>query len=774
MLEPIYLDLHIHTSDDADKINENYDVKKIVSNILKYNENSKSLISLTDHNTINKKAYEELVNISEKINVLLGVELHIRNYDEAEPYHAHMFFKLDNILDSIDDINKKLDKLYQKKMVSNKDKIPHLEEIVKEFDEYDYLILPHGGQNHKTFDKSIPEGKNFDNTLERTIYYNQFDGFTSRTNDGVQDTINYFKRLNINEFINLITGTDNYKPEEYPNSKAGDSAIPFIPTWMIAEPTFDGLRISLSEQNRLFYQKNKPEISTQIIKSCYLKKDNIDIDVSLTPGLNVVIGESSSGKSLFIDSLYNKIKNDFSNSVYTEYGISDIDVNNPQGFIPHYINQNFLVDKINKKQINDIDIIKSLFPANEETKKEVDSKLSNLKTIITSLINDASKLEQLEKDLRTIPMIGKLIYKGKVQTNPINAFIIPTEIDEKTNLSKLTYDNYNTTLTEIETFSKNNLFMNDITEQISIIRKSLQIAYEKGNIKSNIKDSIKSAKEKCDTYIEEVNGENAIKQQQIEKLLLKIKTYIQTENDYCEDLKKLSEFDYKIETRSIKKGDNTLFIINELKITEDKIIESINEYIKTKYNSTKIKKLLPKYLFKNNWSQRPLVKDYNDLINKIYLKISSMNEEKYKIITKDGLDFDNLSPGWKTATILDLIFNNPLDYAPLIIDQPEDNLASTYLNGDLIKSLHKTKQKRQVIIVSHNATIPMLGDAQNVIVCKNNEENIIIRNAPLEGKLDNTSIVDIVAKLTDGGKTAIKKRFKKYNLKKYRGEEDDN
>ena len=28
MLEPIYLDLHIHTSDDADKINENYDVKK--------------------------------------------------------------------------------------------------------------------------------------------------------------------------------------------------------------------------------------------------------------------------------------------------------------------------------------------------------------------------------------------------------------------------------------------------------------------------------------------------------------------------------------------------------------------------------------------------------------------------------------------------------------------------------------------------------------------------------------------------------------------------
>ena len=201
------------------------------------------------------------------------------------------------------------------------------------------------------------------------------------------------------------------------------------------------------------------------------------------------------------------------------------------------------------------------------------------------------------------------------------------------------------------------------------------------------------------------------------------------------------------------------------------VIESINKYIKSKYNGKKLKDINPNTLFKSNWSQRPLVKDYNDLINKIYNDISSMNEEKYKIITNKGIDFDTLSPGWKTAVILDLIFNNTNDYAPLIIDQPEDNLASTYLNGDLIKSIKNTKEKRQVIIVSHNATIPMLGDAQNVIVCKNTEGKIDIKNAPLEGNIDGKEIVDIVASLTDGGKTAIKKRFKKYNLKKYRGEE---
>jgi hypothetical protein len=68
----------------------------------------------------------------------------------------------------------------------------------------------------------------------------------------------------------------------------------------------------------------------------------------------------------------------------------------------------------------------------------------------------------------------------------------------------------------------------------------------------------------------------------------------------------------------------------------------------------------------------------------------------------------------------------------------------------------------------------MLGDAQNVIVCRNVDGTIIIRNAPLESKIENVLIVDSVAKLTDGGKTAIKKRFKKYNLKKYRGEENEN
>lgn len=151
-----------------------------------------------------------------------------------------------------------------------------------------------------------------------------------------------------------------------------------------------------------------------------------------------------------------------------------------------------------------------------------------------------------------------------------------------------------------------------------------------------------------------------------------------------------------------------------------------------------------------------------------------MNRENYKIITKKMGDFDSLSPGWKAAIILELIFNSTSDYAPLVIDQPEDNLAGTYLNGSLIETLHKTKEKRQVIIVSHTATIPMLGDAQNVIVCRNDNGKIVVRNASLEGAINDEDVVNIIARLTDGGKSSIKKRFKKYNFKKYKGDSNEN
>lgn len=84
--------------------------------------------------------------------------------------------------------------------------------------------------------------------------------------------------------------------------------------------------------------------------------------------------------------------------------------------------------------------------------------------------------------------------------------------------------------------------------------------------------------------------------------------------------------------------------------------------------------------------------------------------------------------------------------------------------------IKEIKENKQVILVSHNATIPMLGDAQNVIVCENDGDKIIIKLAALESEVNGKKTLDWIAELTDGGKSSIKKRVKKYNFKSYREE----
>ena len=128
----------------------------------------------------------------------------------------------------------------------------------------------------------------------------------------------------------------------------------------------------------------------------------------------------------------------------------------------------------------------------------------------------------------------------------------------------------------------------------------------------------------------------------------------------------------------------------------------------------------------------------------------------------------------KASVILDIILGYDGDNAPLIIDQPEDNLATNYINYDLVESIKKCKKNRQVIMVSHNATIPMLGDAQCIIVCTNDKSKINIKSYKMEDEFDSKhSILDEIAEITDGGKPSIKKRFKKYNMKSYREEKNE-
>ncbi len=770
-MNPVYIDIHIHTSENWESLNTAYDTCSLLAGVERMSSGCDALISLTDHNTINKHAYLSLLKEAKSnVHVLLGAELNIKNYDNAPSYHCHILFDCPINEENIDSINKELDSLYPKKRIERTEpKIPDISRIINAFDSYDFLLLPHGGQSHATFDQSIPPGVKFDTTLMRSIYYNQFDGFTARTNAGLEETERYFRRLGINEFVNLVTCSDNYEPHRYPEGK---DHTPFLPTWMFAEPTFDGLRLSLSEKTRFCYSKVKPNSWSEYIKSVRLKSDGIDIDVSLTPGLNVIIGGSSSGKTLLVDSIYRKLcDKSFADSRYQQFNVANIEVFNPSSTHPHFLPQNYIimiVDPESEKGIENIDIIRNVFPEDDELKIRVADGITKLRDDVTHLMHSVKEIEKLEDKLRKIPSIGRLIIKGEIRRNILNGLVPTPDVRKRIKYDEHSFTAHKKTLGEIRALFSENAFAAGHEDALDEIINELDHLHSVSEIEEAVYQAIINEKCSYEDTLREHSCENQQKNQNIESLLSTITRYIELQRSFCNILNSISNYSISVETKEIISMGHHLYLQNDFKLTKEKVLETFNECLKSQYEIDSFQDITPESLVLSHFSQRaPKINSYDEFVEKVVEKFSKLNKTLYKITTKDGRSFDDLSAGWKTSVLLDLVLDYDKDMVPIIIDQPEDNLASAYINDGLVRAIMKTKTRKQIILVSHNATIPMLADAQNIIYCKNENGIITIRSSSLEGKIDGVPVLDLIAKITDGGKTSVKKRVKKYNLKKY-------
>lgn len=768
-MKTTYVDIHIHTSENPNKLPSDYNVSELLSNVRKLSGDNPVLLSLTDHNTINKSAYLKLM--SEDISVVLGVELHIKKYPDAPPYHCHIIFNEEITEETIDNINAKLDDLYPDKVVKDEDEnTPNIEMIINAFDSYEFLLLPHGGQSHRTFDKATSKKTRFDTSMEQSIYHNHFDGFTSRSTTGIESTKEYFKKIGINEFVNLITCTDNYNPKIYPKTKAKD-AEEFTPTWMLADASFDGLRLSLSEESRLYYNVEPPQNWTQTFGKVELRNEKIEIDVNMTPGLNVVIGGSSSGKTLFVDSLVRGTKKDFKESKYNYFDVKNISIENPTGVSPYYISQNFIMSiiKDSENDLGEIPIIDKVFPEEKETIDSIRNSLKRLKELINTLVDSAKKLEKLKDDFSHIKAPNFLITNEIIKENAIEKINPNGDVKDNLYISATKIEEYKTTLKNIKMLFNNHPIISSKDNEVNVLNKALDKLVLISKINDAVVDKISESLE----YINKKNIENNRKVTQIkddrEKLLCYIRDSIKALKDFYYAKVELSKFNVVFETKEIVVAGHTLSIKNSFKLTEDELLESINKCLTNENRLNNFDELIPSTFEKDKFSQRPKVNSHSDLANKVYKSIENTNKKEYHIITNDGKDYQTLSPGWKSAVILDLILGYEANFAPIIIDQPEDNLAINYINHDLIEMIKKIKEDKQVILVSHNATIPMLGDAQNLIICENDGEKLYINSAPLESEIKGKKTLDWIAELTDGGKSSIKKRVKKYNFRSYKG-----
>ena len=100
---------------------------------------------------------------------------------------------------------------------------------------------------------------------------------------------------------------------------------------------------------------------------------------------------------------------------------------------------------------------------------------------------------------------------------------------------------------------------------------------------------------------------------------------------------------------------------------------------------------------------------------------------------------------------------------PLIVDQPEDNLDNSFIAENLVKTLRENKIKRQYILATHNANIPVFGDAEQIITMEENEGHGIVSPDGV-GSIDDDSVKRNVISILEGGRSAFKMREEKYGL----------
>jgi len=120
---------------------------------------------------------------------------------------------------------------------------------------------------------------------------------------------------------------------------------------------------------------------------------------------------------------------------------------------------------------------------------------------------------------------------------------------------------------------------------------------------------------------------------------------------------------------------------------------------------------------------------------------------------------DHLSTGQKATALLLLLMNR--GDGPLVIDQPEDDLDNRFIYEDIVPRLRGTKGKRQVIFSSHNANIPVLGDADQIVSLVTEDGSQGVSGRIIDdglGSIDHPPVRAMVEELLEGGREAFNTR----------------
>lgn len=98
---------------------------------------------------------------------------------------------------------------------------------------------------------------------------------------------------------------------------------------------------------------------------------------------------------------------------------------------------------------------------------------------------------------------------------------------------------------------------------------------------------------------------------------------------------------------------------------------------------------------------------------------------------------------------------------PLIVDQPEDMLDNEFIYDVVVDIIKNVKMSRQIVAATHNANIPILGDAEQILVMWSNGREGFFQD---RGSIDVPDVQARAQQILEGGEEAFNRRTRKYGV----------
>jgi ABC-type dipeptide/oligopeptide/nickel transport system ATPase component len=577
-------------------------------------------------------------------------------------------------------------------------------------------------------------------------------------------------------------------------------------TWINFDGNFSSLILPVSDSSsRVFTSQDCPENpqkNVHFVETVKFELNNGDQrTIEFNPGFNGIIGSRGSGKSLLASIIADKGVDHYSSLIKQDtirYKYSNSPNYRKDSPKSKYLNQGAFEEIFRTGDYMNLELL-------SESLKELDGSKTTENQKALSQIN--ARLEDIVRAL--VNYYNK--YKGKLRRFDV----LDSEPPKSVLLGELNVSTYSQTNKEIDTLAESLkgiiIKLEDIIEDISGLAAPSSDYAESQSISSNASDFIekrllaqKAELQKLKDYSELLSITDRSAFLKRNELIQTLARYLRLNNSQTSTLSQTYRreqgelLDFLLDFFSLRQiiQNNVSKIktqhsilerpmeIEDIELSRDELLKiqvkcetpkDINNILRGQFSGN-----VPEYnlaeaflhaneptkfhscFHGNKFRHVSTVEKHIEKLESNLKSEFAVFEEPLPDLFYNGKSLKEFSPGKRSEILLKIFLHSDENLALdcLILDQPEDNLDTMTISKLLVERIKELKLNLQLFVVSHSASVIVNGDANNVIVAKENGNAFEYSSGSINEKL----VKNDIALILDGGEKHIKVRLNKYDF----------